>query len=139
MIVFVFGNPDIAEDSLPFRLLPKLKELFPGIDFQVKDTNEDWDIPEEMIAIDAVAGLDRVAVFDNLSGFENTPRLTLHDFDLGLYLKYLQKLGRLKKIKIIGIPPTISEAAALRGVSALLTSQFSGSAPHSSYTGHRPG
>lgn len=113
MIMFVFGNPDLPEDSLPIRLVPKLREKFPDIDFQIKDPNEDWDIPEEMVVLDTVAGIDRITVFSDLDRFMNAPRLTMHDFDIGSYLKYLKKLGKFKKIKIIGIPPTISESQAL--------------------------
>ncbi len=127
MIVFVFGNPDLPEDSLAIRLLPKLKEKFPEIDFQIKDPNEDWDIPEEMIVIDTVQGINAIKVFDDLSIFENAPRLTLHDFDLGSYLKYLAKLGKLKKIKIIGlpasppgVPPEMAEGEALGKISETL-------------------
>lgn len=123
MTIFVFGNPDLPEDSLPLRLLPRLKELFPEIDFQIKDPNEDWDIPEEMVVIDTVSGIKTVTVFDDLSVFENAPRISLHDFDLGSYLKYLAKLGKLKKIKIIGVPasppggpPMISEKQALEQI-----------------------
>ncbi|MBI2624350.1 hypothetical protein HYW67_02545 [Candidatus Parcubacteria bacterium] len=109
MTVYIFGNPNLPEDSLPIRLLPKLKAKFPDIDFQIKDPNEDWDIPEEMTVIDTVAGIDRVTVFSDVDRFVSAPRLTLHDFDLGSYLKYLKKLGKLKNIKIIGVPPTMSE------------------------------
>lgn len=122
--IFVFGNPDLPEDSLPIRLLPKLKERFPDIDFQIKDPNEDWDIPEEMVMIDTVAGIDRVTVFSDLDRFVSAPRLTLHDFDLGSYLKYLKKLGKLKNIKIIGVPPTMSEELTLKQTTAMLNQLF---------------
>ena len=55
-----------------------------------------------------------------LKNFENSPRVSLHDFDLLSHLRYLRKLGKLKKIKIIGVPPTISEKEALEQISAIL-------------------
>lgn len=120
MTVFVFGNPDLPEDSLPIRLLPKLREQFPTIDFQIKDPNEDWDIPEEMVILDTAMGINRVTVFLDLGHFVNAPRLTMHDFDLGSHLKFLKKLGKLKNIEIIGVPPMISENEALEELKSLL-------------------
>jgi len=100
--VFVFGNPDLPEDSLPLRLLPKLKKQFPGINFELKDPNEEWEAPEELCVLDTVLGISQLTIFDNLEAFSNPPRFSLHDFDAISYLKYLQKLGKLKKMKLHG-------------------------------------
>ena len=120
MTIFIFGNPDLAFDSLPLRILPGLKKRFPQVKFEVRDPNEEWDAPEELILIDTVFGIERARIFDDLKNFENSPRVSLHDFDLLSHLRYLRKLGKLKKVKIIGIPPTISEKEALEQVSAIL-------------------
>ncbi|MEK9180981.1 MAG: hypothetical protein AAB871_01995 [Patescibacteria group bacterium] len=118
--VFVFGNPDLAVDSLPLRILPALREQFPKIQFQVLDPNEEWKIPEELVMLDTAVGLKEVKVFTNLDAFAAPPRVTMHDFDAFTNLRYLQKLGKLKKIKIIGLPPRISEKAAIDEVSRIL-------------------
>ena len=127
MKVFVFGNPDLLTDSLPLRILPKLKKLFPKIEFKFQDPNEEWEVPEEMILIDTVFGIDKVKAFDDMKDFVLSPRYSLHDFDAAANLWYLQKLGKIKKIKIIGlpggkegIPPTISEKEVIKEVSAIL-------------------
>ena len=59
-------------------------------------------------------------VFDSLENFSAPPRVSLHDFDAYTNLKYLQKLGKIKKIKIIALPalslsngPIISEKEVL--------------------------
>jgi hypothetical protein len=122
MVVFVFGNPDLLTDSLPLRILPKLKKLFPKIEFKVQDPNEEWEVPEEMILIDTVFGIDKVKVFDDMKDFALSPRYSLHDFDAAANLWYLQKLGKIKKIKIIGVPPTIDEKEAIKEVGAILRS-----------------
>lgn len=122
MNIYVFGNADFLFDSLPFRLLPALRKRFPHTTFEVKDSNEEWDIPDTLIMIDAVKGLGHVAEFSDLKNFSESPRISLHDFDIGSYLKYLKKLGKLKKIKIIGIPPMISEKKALEEVSVKIRS-----------------
>ncbi|KKW22468.1 MAG: hypothetical protein UY71_C0023G0025 [Parcubacteria group bacterium GW2011_GWB1_52_7] len=120
MIVYVFGNPDIPEDSLPLRILPRLRLAFPDISFEIKDPNEEWDVPETLTIIDTAAGIDAVRVFTDLESFSNAPRVSLHDFDALTQLRYLQKLGKLKKITVIGIPPAISEGEALKDVSETL-------------------
>ncbi|MBI5465925.1 MAG: hypothetical protein HY974_01395 [Candidatus Kerfeldbacteria bacterium] len=116
MTVFVFGNPDLPFDSLPLRLLPALKREFPNVNFVVRDPNEDWEVPAELILIDTVEGINKVSVLTDLDEVTTSPHLTLHDFDVGLHLKYLKKLGKLKQVTIIGLPPTLAEAEALPAV-----------------------
>lgn len=120
MKAYIFGNPDLAFDSLPIHLLPKLKKRFPEITFEIKDPNEELEIPEELIIIDTVLGINRTRVFNDLKHFANSPHVSLHDFDLISQLKYLEKLGKLKKIKIIGLPSNISEKKALNEISTIL-------------------
>lgn len=118
--VYIFGNPDLPADSLPLRILPRLREAFPVVTFVVRDPNEEWEIPEEFVVIDTVAGIDRVKVFSDLSAFAAAPRLTMHDFDALANLRYLLKLGKLKRIKIIGVPPVMPEGQVLEEVSVML-------------------
>lgn len=124
MTVYVFGNPDLPADSLPLKILPELEKKFPQARFEVKDPNEEWDVPEDLIVIDTVEGIKEVTVFDDLAKFAAVPRVTMHDFDALTNLRYLQKLGKLKKIKIIGVPPGISEAEALEVISTTLLPIF---------------
>ena len=112
MTIYIFGNPDMETDSLPIRLLPALKSRFPDIDFVVLDPNEEWTIPEEMIMIDTVVGIKELTVFNDLKHFTEAPRVSVHDFDAFFNLIYLQKLGKLKKIKIFGISPEMTETEA---------------------------
>ena len=123
MIVYVFGNPDLPRDSLPLRLLPKLKVLLPGIDFRVHDPHEEWEIEEEITIVDTVEDLRKVRVFDDLEHFYPAPRVTVHDFDALANMRYLQKLGRVKRVEIIGVPPDLSEEKALSQVSKILLSR----------------
>lgn len=118
--IFIFGNPDLAMDSLPIRLIPKLQKKFPDISFEIKDPNEEWDIPEEMTIIDTAVGIDEVTVFDDLESFSQTPQLSMHDFDALTNLRYMKKLGRLKKIMIIGVPPDIDEEKAVEEIEKIL-------------------
>lgn len=120
MIIFVFGNPDLPSDSLPLRILPRLKERFPKISFEIKDPHEEWACPRELEVLDTVCGINRVTVFTDLSHFTDSPKLTVHDFDVLDHLQLLQKLGKIEKLRIVGIPPEMSEKEALKEVVAIL-------------------
>ena len=121
MTIFVFGNPDLAMDSIPIKILPQLQKKFPSIQFEVKDPNEEWDVPEELIIIDTViSGCDTSRLFNDLDEFVGAPQLTMHDFDALANLKYLKKLGILKKVRIIGLPPNISEKRAVESIDKIL-------------------
>jgi len=118
--VFIFGNPDVLGDSAPIEILPELQKLFPSANFETKDPNEEWSVPEELTVIDTVAGIKDVKIFDGLDAFAAAPRITMHDFDAYANLRLLQKLGKLKKIKIIGIPPEMPAGEAIQKTAAAL-------------------
>lgn len=120
MKVFVFGNPDLPEDSLPLVILPRLREAFSDIEFITVDPNEEWETPEDLVAIDTVQGIGEVAVFDDLEKFAPAPRLTMHDFDALLNLRYLKKLGKLKSVKIIAVPSGLEEGRAAADIAEVL-------------------
>ena len=122
MQVFVFGNPDIEIDSLPVRLLPKLREAFPEVTFVTLDPNEDWDVPEHMVVVDTVVGSKEVAVYDDLKAFMAAPRMTCHDFDAYANLMLMHKLGKIKQVTIVGMPPGMPEAKVLSPLTAALKS-----------------
>jgi len=121
MTIYIFGNPDLPADSLHLKILPELREKFPRINFEIKDPNEEWDVPEELTIIDTVEGAEKVTVFDDLAKFVKAPRLTLHDFDALTNLLYLQKLGKLKKIKILGVPTKAQPDEILAAISSILS------------------
>lgn len=107
---------------MPLRILPKLRNGFPDIEFEIKDPNEEWEIPEsgELVILDTAIGIKEVTVFENLENFSSTPRVSMHDFDALTNLRILQKLGKIKKIKIITVPPDMDEEEAVKKVSATL-------------------
>jgi len=119
--VHVFGNPDIAMDALPLRILPKLRAQFPEISFATLDPNEEWDIPDPFVVIDTVVGLTDVHLFKSLDEFSTAPTVSVHDFDALFNLRYLAKLGKLKGVRIIGIPPEMDETKALADTTNILT------------------
>ncbi len=122
--LFIFGNEDLPEDSLPLRLIPHLKKIFPKWAFVTLDPNEEWEVPKDMLILDTVVSIETVSVFHNLSHFIQAPRLTCHDFDAYANLLFLQKLKKIEKVTIIGVPPTTEEDEALRKVVELLKNNF---------------
>ncbi|MEK7118480.1 MAG: hypothetical protein AAB869_02610 [Patescibacteria group bacterium] len=122
--VFVFGNPDIAMDALPIRLLPRLRKKLPDITFTALDPNEEWDLPDPFIAIDTVVGLTDIKVFHSLNEFCASPTVSLHDFDAIFCLRYLAKLGKLKGVRVIGIPPDMTAEKASAGVISVISGLF---------------
>lgn len=123
-VVYIFGNPDIEMDSLPVRLVPKLREMFPDITFTVLDPNEEWDVEKDMIIIDTVVGIEKVTVFENLEVFCKTPRVTCHDFDAYTNLQFLKKLGTIDSTYIIGVPVGIPESKLIPELNEAIQSAF---------------
>lgn len=113
MTVFIFGNPDLAKDSLPLKILPRLSNTLPAITFTMVDPNEEWEAPENLTIIDTVMNIKEPKLFTDLESFSPSPRLTMHDFDALTSIKYLKKIGRVKNVTIIGIPPEMPEDEAL--------------------------
>ena len=120
MKIFIFGNEDLQNDSVPLRILSKLEEKFPKIEFVLVDPNEEWDTPENIVVIDTAVGIKDVTVFDSLEKFSAPPRVGIHDFDALTNLRYLQKLGKIKKIKIIAVPPEIADPEAVEKITEIL-------------------
>ena len=125
MIIYVFGNPDLKVDSLPIKILPPLQKKFPEIEFRIVDPNEEWEIPKELVLIDTVQGIKEVKLFNNLEDFSPAPNITMHDFDAYANLRYLEKLGKLKNIKIIGVPNKGDETEVLTKIIDIIHKNFS--------------
>jgi len=103
--IHIFGNPLLDFDNLPLKLAPKLEKLFPEIDFVIADPSENLEPNNgELIIIDTVEGIKKVVVIDDLEKIQTGKIYSLHDFDLAFNLKLLQKIGKLKKVKIFGVP-----------------------------------
>lgn len=123
--ITVFGNPDLEIDNLPIRLLPKLREAFPDIEFEVEDPNN-LDLPdippgEEWIIIDTVAGIPEAMWLTVEDIAKPTGRLTAHDYDLASYLLLAKKALGTLPIRILGIPMGMNENKASEGIDRLLS------------------
>ena len=118
--IFIFGNEDLQDDSMPLRILPKLVEKFSEIEFETVDPNEDWEVPENVMVIDTAVGIKDVTVFDSLDKFSAPSRVGMHDFDALTNLRLLWKLGKIKKIKIIAVPAEMGKSEVVEKISEIL-------------------
>jgi hypothetical protein len=105
MNVYVFGNPDANLDNRVFGVVKKVPDL---VRFVWIKPNEDLPFlgNKTVVILDTVEGIEKVTEIDetSLDKLMVSRSITAHDYDLGFQLKYLVKLGKLKKFKIIGIP-----------------------------------
>lgn len=121
--ILVFGNPLVKEDALPLELLPDLQREFPNLEFVEFDAAEDLEKEVrdgELLIIDSVKGLDRVRLITDIGCISTSKIYTMHDFDLGMTLKLLKKMGMLKGVKIFGVPTSYGKKKAMKELKKLL-------------------
>lgn len=78
-------------------------EIGPNEDLPIDTSDEEKD---EIFIVDTVEGLSEIKILDEsaIDKLSCTANSSVHDYDLGFQLKYLKKLGKINKIKILGIP-----------------------------------
>ncbi len=103
--ILVFGNPVLEIDNISFKVAEKLKkdvEVIKKYEFENCYDLSKVIENDDFIILDAVSGINNVQLID-VSNLEASNIYSLHDFDLGFFLKLKQELGKLT-VKIIGIP-----------------------------------
>ena len=118
MRILVFGNPYLEYDSLAVKVAKEMKD---SADFVICTSPEQ--IMEEKFdyIMDAVDGIDTVRVFDNLKLLNPHRMFSLHDFDVTFFLSLMERLGKVDKVKIIGIPMEFNKEKAKAKVKDILT------------------
>jgi len=108
MKVYVFGNQDEPLDNKALEITEKLKTAFPAIHFTFVKPNEDlpFEDADKVIILDTVSGITKPMLLDetDIEKLSVSSYTSVHDFDLGFQLKYLKKLGKLRRVTIVGIP-----------------------------------
>jgi len=126
MRVLVFGNPLLPEDSVPLKLIPKLRKKFPKVDFVESDPEEleHESAKGQLTIIDTVKGIKAVTVLTekDIDKFELCGKCSVHDFDLSWTLRILRKMGLVNEVWIVGVPRGMKEAVALEAVAKSLSS-----------------
>lgn len=119
--ILIFGNPLLREDGIPLRILPRLRERFPDIEFKEFDPNEELEAEGRNIRIiDTVQGIKKVTLINDIEAIKSATVYTMHDFDLGYSLKLLKKLHYLDSVVIFGVPMGIRENEAFRQLEAMI-------------------
>lgn len=141
-VIFVFGNPILPQDSTPIKILPKLKRQFPKLQFVIIDPTEDLEPPVgNWFILDTVVGIKKPMVIRGIKGIVTQKRLSLHDYDLAIHLKLLEKLGKLEKTNVIifAVPPVKDTNEVLSDVCHLFEENVPlKSEPRNSYKDHTP-
>ena len=124
--ILVFGNPIVKVDSVPLKLIGKLREKFPEIEFREFDPNENLENEgRKLNIIDTVEGIERVTLITDIDAIRTQHVYTMHDFDLGHALKILKKLDYIDSVRIFGVPMKISESDAIEQLTSLIRSSLS--------------
>jgi len=107
VVVLCFGNEFVDIDRLPIILYKELKGKIPNVEFvNCESPNEilDYSDYDKIFILDVVKGIKHVSVIEDFDQLKDRKIFTLHDFDLGLFLKLISKVKKIKNLKIIGIP-----------------------------------
>lgn len=117
----IFGNPLLDFDNLPILIVPELTKLFPEINFVVSDPNENLHpFDKTLNIIDTVINAEKTILITDIDRFDTQTLYSMHDLDLAFNLKLLKKIGLLKKVNIIGVPPHLSKDECIMQVSTMI-------------------
>ena len=109
MKLYVFGNESVSDDAIAVEIAQKLL-LDKNVNANVVYVKPNQDLPfageDKVIIMDVVKGIDNIKLFtqDDLDKLKLSKSSTAHDYDLGFQLKYLKKINKLNKLRIIAIP-----------------------------------
>ncbi len=107
MYLLAFGNPYLEEDNLAIKIADSM------LDDQLKDLEIIKCLaPDEILSymdkefyiLDVVKNAKEVMLIDDIDRLNASNIISMHDFDLGFFLKLMKETGRIDKVKIIGIP-----------------------------------
>lgn len=120
--VFVFGNPLIEKDSLALRVAERLRGKVKGVEFEAVESLDEVENTKEFCIMDIALGIEKVQIIEDLHKLQTSQPVSLHDFDLAMELRLMQKLGKLGKVKIIVVPANYPLERAVKEVKRLLES-----------------
>ncbi|MFC1742200.1 hypothetical protein ACFL3V_06710, partial [Nanoarchaeota archaeon] len=102
-----FGNPYLDEDNLALHVADLIiKDRIKGLEV-VKCISPDEILSytdKEFYILDVVKDAEEVMLIDDIDRLKSDNIVTLHDFDLGFFLKLMKETGKIDTVKIIGIP-----------------------------------
>jgi Ni,Fe-hydrogenase maturation factor len=118
--ILVFGNPLVKGDSAALKVAELLKGE-KNLELVECDTAEDIErFGPDLLILDTAQGIDKVMLMTDLERIEQTRPYSMHDFDLGITLKLLMKMGKIKSVKIIAVPAKCDVKKAVSEVKRML-------------------
>lgn len=130
LYLLAFGNPYLNEDNLALHVADAI----------IADDVKEIEIvkcvsPEEVlnytgkdfVILDVVRGITEVMAINDIDRLKANGMVSLHDFDLGFFLKLMKETGQIEKVDIIGIPQQGEVTAIKKKVISLLPAQYQGS------------
>ncbi len=103
MKIYCFGNEFIKEDALAKEIIDELE--IPEVQFIRSEQPEElMELEGKIIIMDVVKNIKEVTIIKNIDQLEARGIISLHDFDLGFFLKLLKAIDVVKEVVIIGLP-----------------------------------
>lgn len=105
-----FGNPLLDEDNLALEIGKELKKTLNRQKFEVRFARQVDEITEynfnDLLIIDVAEGMkeNQIKQIENIDALQASSIYSLHDFDVGFFLKLMKELGRIQHIRILAIP-----------------------------------
>ncbi|MFC1722541.1 hypothetical protein ACFL0V_00210 [Nanoarchaeota archaeon] len=122
--VLCFGNPHIKEDSLALDIADYFhNHPLPDIEF-IKCIAPDEVmsyIDKDFWILDIVSNITEPTLITDIDNLSNQPAISLHDFDLGFFLRMMKEMHKIENIKIIGIPSTADIKILITDIKKILT------------------
>ena len=85
MKVYCFGNEFLEEDNLAKKIVDEIN--VDGVEFVKCDSPDELPLEENITILDVVHGVDDVIVIKDPDDLKEPHLCSLHDFDLGYFLK----------------------------------------------------
>jgi Ni,Fe-hydrogenase maturation factor len=113
--LFVFGNEYLKGDSFALQVADHLKNECETIHCRSPEDLFDVD-DEEITILDVVKGINRPVLITDIDKIKTRSLISLHDFDLGFFLKLMKKMGLKKIVRILGVPESGNSLNIANGV-----------------------
>lgn len=115
-----FGSKGLRGDDIALRFASKAK--VDGVEFvacRAPDEILEY-YGKDFVILDAAQGIRTVRMLTGLSALKTGKLVSLHDFDLGFFLKVAARTGRRQRVRIVAIPLGMGYSKALPKVRELL-------------------